>query len=452
MQKQRKLEPVQTIGQKSVVSNGSCQASLARIDPFSNEKTEATLERVLASENMQRAWKQVRRNKGAAGVDGLTISSAHPWLHQHWESVKSDVLSGRYVPQPVKRVDIPKPDGSLRMLGVPTVVDRLLQQAVAQALTPVFDPFFSESSFGFRPRRSAHQAIQAAKKYISSGLSWVVDLDLSKFFDRVNHDILMSLVARKVQDKRLLKLIRSWLECGMMSEGVVHDRTEGTPQGGPLSPLLANIILDELDKRLEEAGHSFCRYADDCNVYLRSEQAGKRVMLWMRNFLESKLKLKVNEAKSAVSRPEARKFLGFSFYRGKRKVKVRVAETSWQRFKQRVRILTARRQGCSLEDMIARLNRYLQGWRGYYRISEIPPEMHKADSWIRRRLRCFLLRQWKRPKTRASKLHQLGGRESWTIISSKGLWRLSQTKATNSGLKNAFFKEKGLVSLGDAYA
>jgi len=338
------------------------------------------------------------------------------------------------------------------MLGIPTVIDRLLQQAVAQVLQPVFDPTFSDSSYGFRPGRSAHQAVKAAKGYIFSGRTWVVDLDLSKFFDRVNHDILMSRIARKVQDRRVLKLIRNWLENGMMSAGVVTSRKEGTPQGSPLSPLLANILLDELDKRLERAGHSFCRYADDCNVYVRSQRAGERVMRWMRRFLEGELKLKVNDTKSAVARPEDRKFLGFTFYRGKRKVKVQAAKASWHRFKQRVRQLTARRQGISLEKVIGRLNRYLQGWIGYYRLSETPQEMRQADAWIRRRLRCFLLRQWKRPKSRAAKLHQLGGRNSWQIISSKGLWRLSRTKATNSGLKNSFFQEKGLVSLGDAYA
>ena len=418
---------------------------------FNNAPTDL-LERAVSSGNMQRAWKQVRRNKGSAGVDGMSIEAAGPWLRKHWQSVKADVLSGRYVPQAVRRVDIPKPDGSRRMLGVPTVLDRLLQQAIAQVLQPVFDPTFSDSSYGFRPGRSAHQAVKAAKGYIAGGRDWVVDLDLSKFFDRVNHDILMSRLARKVQDKRVLKLIRSWLESGMMCSGVVTSRKEGTPQGGPLSPLLANILLDELDKRLERAGHSFCRYADDCNVYVRSRRAGERVMRWMRRFLEGELKLKVNDTKSAVARPEDRKFLGFTFYRGKRKVKVQAAKASWHRFKQRVRQLTARRQGISLETMIDKLNRYLQGWIGYYRISETPQEMCQADAWIRRRLRCFLLRQWKRPKTRAAKLHQLGGRDTWQIISSKGLWRLSCTKATNSGLKNSFFREKGLVSLGDAYA
>ena len=382
----------------------------------------------------------------------MTIEAAAPWLREHWQSVKADVLSERYVPQAVRRVDIPKPDGSKRMLGVPTVLDRLLQQAIAQVLQPVFDPTFSESSYGFRPGRSAHQAVKVAKGYIADGRDWVVDLDLSEFFDRVNHDILMSRLAKKVQDKRVLKLIRSWLESGMMSSGVVTSRKEGTPQGGPLSPLLANILLDGLDKRLESAGHRFCRYADDCNVYVRSRRAGERVMGWMRRFLEEELKLKVNDTKSAVAHPEDRKFLGFTFYRGKRKVKVQAAKASWHRFKQRVRQLTARRQGISLESMISKLNRYLQGWIGYYRLSETPQEMRQADAWIRRRLRCFLLRQWKRPKTRAAKLHQLGGRDTWQIISSKGLWRLSRTKATNSGLKNAFFREKGLVSLGDAYA
>ena len=337
------------------------------------------------------------------------------------------------------------------MLGVPTVLDRLLQQAMAQLLTPVFDPTFSESSYGFRPKRSAHQAVRAAREYISQGRNWVVDLDLSKFFDRVNHDILMSKIVRRVHDKRLLKLISSWLTAGIMSNGIKQARTEGTPQGGPLSPLLANILLDGMDKRLEEAGHNFCRYADDCNVYVQSERAGQRVMTWMREYLEDSLKLKVNETKSAVDRPEKRSFLGFTFERGKRKVKTRIAKKSWERFQGRVRTTTKRGQGCSLESVIQRLNRYLQGWKGYYRLAETRSTMQQIDAWIRRRLRCFILKQWKRPKTRANELRKLGGKESWSIISSKGLWRLSKSRATHSGLNNKFFKERGLYTLSEAW-
>jgi len=338
------------------------------------------------------------------------------------------------------------------MLGVPTVLDRLLQQAMSQLLTPVFDPTFSASSYGFRPGRSAHQAMRSAREYISQGNTWVVDLDLSKFFDRVNHDILMSKIARRVHDKRLLRLIRSWLMAGMMSNGIKQRRIEGTPQGGPLSPLLANILLDGMDKRLEEAGHRFCRYADDCNVYVQSKPAGERVMKWMRSYLEERLKLKVNEAKSAVERPENRTFLGFTFERGKRKVKAKIAEKSWKRFQGRVRATTRRGQGCSLESVIERLNRYLQGWSGYYRLAETRSTMQQIDAWIRRRLRCLILRQWKRPKTRANELRKLGGKESWSIISSKGLWRLSKSRAVHSGLNNQFFKEKGLYALSEAWS
>ena len=411
-----------------------------------------SLEQMLSADNMKRAWKQVKRNKGAAGVDGMTIEQAKPYLQPHWEEIKERLLAEQYHPQPVRRVDIPKPGGGERMLGVPTVLDRLLQQAMSQLLTPVFDPTFSASSYGFRPGRSAHQAMRSVREHISQGNTWVVDLDLSKFFDRVNHDILMSKIARRVHDKRLLRLIRSWLMAGMMSNGIKQRRIEGTPQGGPLSPLLANILLDGMDKRLEEAGHRFCRYADDCNVYVQSKPAGERVMKWMRSYLEERLKLKVNEAKSAVDRPENRTFLGFTFERGKRKVKAKIAEKSWKRFQGRVRATTRRGQGCSLESVIERLNRYLQGWSGYYRLAETRSTMQQIDAWIRRRLRCFILRQWKRPKTRANELRKLGGKESWSIISSKGLWRLSKSRAVHSGLNNQFFKEKGLYALSEAWS
>jgi RNA-directed DNA polymerase len=424
---------------------------MAATEPSIHEEEEPSLEQMLSSENMKRAWRQVKRNNGAAGVDGMTIEQAVPYLQQHWERVKSNVLEGQYKPQPVRRVDIPKPEGGSRMLGVPSVIDRLLQQAMAQLLSPVFDPTFSESSYGFRPGRSAHQAVHAARDYISQGKTWVVDLDLNKFFDRVNHDILMSKIARRVHDKRILRLIRSWLTAGIMSNGVKHERLEGTPQGGPLSPLLANILLDGLDKKLEAAGHTFCRYADDTNVYVRSERAGQRVLSWMRKYLEGQLKLKVNEAKSSVDRPENRKFLGFTFERGKRKVKLKIAKKSWDRFRGKVRKTTARGQGVSLGTVIQRLNRYLQGWSGYYRLAETRSKMQEFDAWIRRRLRCFILRQWKRPKTRANELRKLGGKESWGIISSKGLWRLSKSKAVHSGLNKQFFLNHKLLSLSEVW-
>jgi len=343
MQKQQQLEAAEPTGRKSGRIAVLDQASVATKNPAIHEGV--SLEQMLSADNMKRAWKQVKRNKGAAGVDGMTIEQAKPYLQQHWEEIKERLLAEQYHPQPVRRVDIPKPGGGERMLGVPTVLDRLLQQAMSQLLTPVFDPTFSASSYGFRPGRSAHQAMRSAREYISQGNTWVVDLDLSKFFDRVNHDILMSKIARRVHDKRLLRLIRSWLMAGMMSNGIKQRRIEGTPQGGPLSPLLANILLDEMDKGLEEAGHRFCRYADDCNVYVQSKPAGERVMKWMRSYLEERLKLKVNEAKSAVDRPENRTFLGFTFERGKRKVKAKIAEKSWKRFQGRVRATPPKRAG-----------------------------------------------------------------------------------------------------------
>lgn len=451
MQKRREPDLGNGEGRKPEPSTGSHQAGPARKeDPGAEEL--ATMEAVVARENMLRAWRQVERNKGAAGVDGLEVKDALAHLRGHWEGIKASLLEGNYEPQNVRRVDIPKEGGGTRMLGVPTVTDRLIQQAVLQILTPVFDPDFSRSSYGFRPGRSAHEAVQAAKEHIRAGHDWVVDLDLSKFFDRVHHDILMSRVEKRVRDKRLLKLIRGWLTAGMMQDGVVQERGEGTPQGGPISPLLANIMLDDLDKRLEATGHRFCRYADDCNVYVRSKRAGERVMTWMRRYLEGKLRLLVNEEKSAVDRPENRKFLGFSFQRG-RKVKVRVAGKSWVRFKEKVRNLTQRSRGCSLKAMISRLNVYLIGWRGYFRLAELPGEMEEADAWIRRRLRCFVLRQWKRPRTRACELHRLGAHEAWTMAgSSKGVWCLSKTKAAHSGLKNEFFTGLGLASLAEAHA
>ena len=450
MQKQRELELETDAGRQSVDGDRSHQAPVATEDCTVHDGI--SLEEMLSTDNMKRAWKQVKRNKGAAGVDGLSIDAAIPYLREHWEAIKASVLAGEYTPQPVRRVDIPKPGGGERMLGVPTVLDRLLQQAMAQLLTPVFDPTFSPSSYGFRPGRSAHQAVRAAREHISRGYDWVVDLDLSKFFDRINHDILMGKLAQRVHDRRLLKLIRSWLTCGMLVDGVKQRRHEGTPQGGPLSPLLANILLDGLDKRLEAAGHHFCRYCDDCNIYVRSKRAGERVMNWMRQYLEGELKLKVNDAKSAVARPEQRSFLGFTFERGKRKVKVKIAGESWDRFQGRVRRTTARGQGCSLEGMIDRLNRYLRGWSGYFRLAETRSMMQQVDAWIRELLRCFILKQWKRPKARANALRKLGGKESWGVISSKGLWRLSKSKAVHSGLNNAYFRDRGLYELSTAWS
>lgn len=408
-----------------------------------------TLEEVLDRDNLRDAWKQVKKNKGAPGVDGMTIAQAFDWLRENISYLEEQVLAETYRPAPVRRVDIPKPGGGTRMLGVPTVIDRLLQQAVAQVLTPLFDPTFSNSSYGFRPGRSAHQAVRAAKQFIADGHRWVVDVDLSKFFDRVNHDILMERISRRIHDKRLLRLIRRWLQAGMMDScGVVHDRSEGTPQGGPLSPLLANILLDELDKKLEAAGHRFCRYADDCNVYVRSRRAGERVMAWMTRFLEGTLRLKINEAKSAVDRPWNRTFLGFSFTASREAPKIRLAAKSELRFCERVKIITKRKRGVAVSRVIEDLNRLRAGWLGYFRLAETPSKFKRLDQWIRRRLRCFILKQWKRASRIYTELTRLGARDAGKIAASrKGPWRLSKTAALHAALNAAYFQALGLVSL-----
>lgn len=408
-----------------------------------------TLEEVIDRDNLRDAWKQVKKNKGAPGVDGMTINQAFDWLRENISYVEEQLLAETYRPAPVRRVDIPKPGGGTRMLGVPTVIDRMLQQAVAQVLTPLFDPTFSESSYGFRPGRSAHQAVRAAKQFIAEGHRWVVDVDLSKFFDRVNHDILMERVSRRVHDKRLLRLIRRWLQAGMMDAcGLVHDRSEGTPQGGPLSPLLANILLDELDKKLGAAGHRFCRYADDCNVYVRSRRAGERVMMWMTRFLEGTLRLQINEAKSAVDRPWNRTFLGFSFTSSSETPKIRLAAKSEKRFRERVRVITKRKRGVAISRVIEELNRLINGWLGYFRLAETPSTFERLEKWIRRRLRCFILKQWKRASRIYSELTRLGAREAGAIAASrKGPWRLSGTAVLHTALTVAHFQALGLARL-----
>jgi group II intron reverse transcriptase/maturase len=337
------------------------------------------------------------------------------------------------------------------MLGVPTVLDRLIQQAIVLVLTPILDPTFSPSSYGFRPGRSAHHAVRQARKYVAEGHRWVVDLDLSKFFDRVNHDILMERLARRISDKTLLRLVRRYLAAGMMQDGVVVERAEGTPQGGPLSPLLANLLLDEWDRELDRRGHRFCRYADDCNIYVRSRKAGQRVMAWCRKLLEGRLRLKVNEEKSAVDRPWNRKFLGMSVTNG-RVPKLRMASQSIDRMKSRVRALTARRRGISVRRMVEELNRFLRGWIGYFRLAETPSRFEDLDGWIRRRLRCFLLSQWKAGRGRRRALSRLGVREAGNISwSRKGPWRLSKTHQTHQGLTAAYFRSLGLLSLTDQW-
>lgn len=430
----------------------SVASQAARASTEATKTTDSSLiEEVLHKETLTRAWKQVRANRGAPGVDGVTIEAFPAWYREHGPAVMQALREGRYLPSPVRRVDIPKPGGGTRMLGVPTVLDRLIQQAIVLVLTPILDPTFSPSSYGFRPGRSAHDAVRQARKFVTEGHRWVVDLDLSKFFDRVNHDILMERLARRIADKHLLRLIRRYLAAGMMQDGVVVERAEGTPQGGPLSPLLANLLLDEWDRELDRRGHRFCRYADDCNIYVRSRKAGQRVMAWCRKFLEGRLRLRVNEEKSAVDRPWNRKFLGLSVTNG-RVPKIRLADPSVERMQSRVRALTARRRGVSIQRMVEELNRFLRGWFGYFRLAETPSRFERLDSWIRRRLRCFLLSQWKPGRGRRRALHRLGVSEAGNISwSRKGPWRLAKTYQTHQGLTASYFRSLGLLSLTDQW-
>jgi RNA-directed DNA polymerase len=433
---------------RSVPSQGT-EACVARPEIESQAAVGPSMEAVVERENLKKALVQVQRNKGAPGIDGMSVEDLAPYLKEHWPTIRTQLLDGSYKPQPVRRVEIPKATGGTRSLGIPTVLDRFIQQAVMQVLQADWDRTFSEYSFGFRPKRSAHQAVARAQEYIASGHGIVVDLDLEKFFDRVNHDILMGLVAKRVTDKRVLKLIRSFLTAGVLAEGLVSPTEEGTPQGGPLSPLLSNLMLDVLDKELEKRGHRFVRYADDCNIYVRSQRAGERVMAGIEQFLAKRLKLKVNKAKSAVARPSVRKFLGFSFMGGKQPRR-RIAPQAIDRFKARVRELTRRTGGQSLSQVAKGLSRYLIGWRGYFGFCETPSVLRELDQWLRRRLRAIAWKQWKRGRTRFAKLRRRGvGRDlaAKTAGSPHGPWRLSNSPALTIALPNAFFGSLGLATL-----
>ncbi|MGB8471960.1 MAG: group II intron reverse transcriptase/maturase, partial [Candidatus Sulfotelmatobacter sp.] len=388
---------------------------------------------------------------GSAGVDGITVNQLTDYLKQHWPVIREQLLSGTYEPKPVRRVEIPKPDGGVRKLGIPTVLDRLIQQAVMQVLQRQWDSTFSDHSYGFRPGRSAHQAVAQAQQYIAAGYGWVIDLDLEKFFDRVNHDKLMAQIANRVEDKRLLKLIRAFLNAGVMENGLVSPSVEGTPQGGPLSPLLSNLVLDELDRELERRGHCYLRYADDCNIYVRSQRAGQRVMESITRFITHQLKLKVNETKSAVARPQERKFLGFSFSAGP-EVKRTIAPKALERFKHRIREVTRRAKGVSMETTIAELAPYLRGWSSYFGFCETPDELLYLTRWVRLRLRAAMWRQWKTPRRRRAALLSLGVRPRLannTAGSGRGPWYLARAKALSVGLSNAYFKSLGLPTLID---
>jgi RNA-directed DNA polymerase len=421
--------------------------------PESPARTNPTMEEIVERENLKEALRRVKANKGGPGVDGITFGQIDDHLKQHWPAIREQLLNGTYRPQPVKRVEIPKPDGGVRKLGIPTVLDRFIQQAVMQVLQQRWDSEFSDHSYGFRPRKSAHQAIAKAQQYIAAGCSWVVDLDLEKFFDRVNHDRLMARIAKRVDDKRLLKLIRAFLNAGVMENGLLGPSVEGTPQGGPLSPLLSNVVLDELDRELERRGHRHVRYADDCNIYVRSERAGHRVMKSITRFITQRLKLQVNETKSAVARPQERKFLGFSFTDdpGTRRA---IAPKALERFKDKIREITRQAKGVSIETTVKRLATYMVGWRGYFGFCETPEVLIGLTRWVRLRLRCALWRQWKTPRRRRAALLQLGVRPrlaAHTAGSGRGPWYLARAKALSVGASNAYFRSLGLPSLFENY-
>ena len=420
-------------------------------DTESPANTNRLMEEVCERENLKEALRQAQANKGSAGIDRMTVGQLSDYLKQHWPTIREQLLNGTYEPRPVRRVEIPKPDGGVRKLGIPTVLDRFIQQAVMQVLQRRWDRTLSESSFGFRPGRSAHHAVAQAQQYIAEGYGWCIDLDLEKFFDRVNHDKLMGQIAKRIEDKRLLKLIRAFLNAGVMENGLVSPSVEGTPQGGPLSPLLSNLVLDELDRELERRGLRFVRYADDCNIYVRSERAGQRVMKSITQFITQKLKLKVNETKSAVARPQARKFLGFSFSAGQ-EVKREIAPKALKRFQQRIREITRRAKGVSIETTIEELAPYMRGWRGYFGFCETPEVLIGLTRWVRLRLRAALWRQWKTQRRRRAALLELGVRPrlaSNTAGSGLGPWYLARATALSVGLSNAYFRSLGLPSLTD---
>jgi len=419
-------------------------------EPESPASTNRLMEEVCERENLIEALRRVKANKGSAGVDGMTVGALTDYLKQHWPTIREQLLSGIYKPMPVRRVDIPKPDGGgVRKLGIPSVLDRFIQQAVMQVLQRQWDRTFSDHSYGFRPGRSAHQAVAKAQQYIAAGHTWVIDFDLEKFFDRVNHDKLMGQIAKRVEDKRLLKLIRAFLNAGVMENGLVSPSVEGTPQGGPLSPLLSNLVLDELDRELERRGHCFVRYADDSNIYVRSERAGQRVMKSVTRFITNRLKLKVHEAKSAVAQPQERKFLGFTFTTGP-EVKRAIAPKALDRFKRRIREITRRAKSVSIESTIAERAPYMRGWRSYFGFCETPVVLEYLTRWVRLRLRAALWRQWKTTRRRRAALLELGVRPrlaSNTAVSGRGPWYLARAKALSVGLSNAYFKSRGLPSL-----
>lgn len=445
---QVEVEPQETMGVHSVSTAFTSGKDGGKL------YTNNLLEKILESENLRLAFKRVKSNKGSHGVDGMKVDELPQYLKQNIISLKKSILEGTYRPQPVRRVEIPKPDGGIRLLGIPTVVDRMVQQAVAQVLTPIFEETFSENSYGFRPGRDAKQAIFKAKEYMEEGYKWVVDIDLAKYFDTVNHDKLMALVAREIKDKRVLKLIRLFLQSGVMINGVVTETEEGCPQGGPLSPLLSNIMLTELDRELERRGHKFCRYADDNNIYVKSKKAGDRVMRSITEFIENKLKLKVNKDKSAVDRPWRRKFLGFTFYQWYKKIRIRVHQKSINKFKNKIRTITSRSSGKSMEYRIEKLKQCIIGWLNYFGIADISNLTKELDEWTRRRIRMCFWKQWKKIKTKHDNLKKLGvtERNAWEFANTrKGYWRISNSPVLATTLTNSYLESIGYTSIHKRY-
>src|SRR6267378_4489767 len=425
------------------------EAVTATAEPESPASTAHLMGAICDPDNIEAALRAVVRSKGAPGIDGITVKQLPSILKARWPEIEEQLLQGRYQPQPVRRVKIPKPAGGTRNLGIPTVIDRVIQQAVLQRLQPRWDPTFSEHSYGFRPGRSAHQAVVQAQAYVIDGYRYVVDIDLAKFFDRVNHDRLLAAVAKRVSDRRVLRLIRGYLTAGVLDGGLFEESREGTPQGGPLSPLLSNLVLDELDRELERRGHRFVRYADDCNIYVRSERSGQRVMESITRFITQRLKLKVNDKKSAVARPQERKFLGFSFTDDS-VIRRRIAPKAVERFKERIREITRHAKSVSLETTMATLAPYMRGWRGYFGFCETPDVLIQLTRWVRARLRVALWRQWKTPRRRRAMLIQLGVRAKLAANaagSAYGPWHLAHSKALHVALSNAYFRDRGLPSL-----
>ena len=410
-------------------------------------------ERVFQRDNLLRALVRVERNGGSPGIDGMTVAELRPYLKRHWVEIRAALDAETYQPEPVLRCEISKPGGGVRLLGIPTVIDRFIQQALAQVLTPLFEPVFSDSSYGFRPGRKAHDAVRRAQAYINEGYGWVVDIDLEKFFDRVNHDKLMARVARVVKDRRVLKLIREYLESGVMVNGVKVEVREGTPQGGPISPLLANIMLDDLDKELEKRGHRFVRYADDCNIYVKSRRAGERLLAGIGRFLERKLRLRVNVKKSGVDRPSKRKFLSFSFYWRQGRALIRVAGEAIDRFRERLYQLTRRGRSGLLDEVIRAVNEYTAGWMEYFGLSETDRTFQELDGWLRRRLRQMVWKRWKRGRTRYQKLVELGVPLGLAALGAGGSspWRMAKAPVVNMALSNAYWERAGLICITERY-